>query len=223
MLLPIHIEEHSHCMMSLEFKLKDKCKEGRLDIQSVGGNKLFWDRSPYVAQASLKHEVRLPLFPEHCGYRGVSCCRLPGVFGWTHGIDWDPCGNKDRGRRTEDCSAHSTCHLKRDQVRAGHSGQWSIPKQGDEPRKREVWQPRECSHWLWHTNASHVAVWGPWSCWQYQDQRVGGRQPMRVGLDQNERWEASMALGTFGPRGWEVGRIAKLNANIGICRFSLKT
>lgn len=35
------IEEHGHCMMSLEFKLKDKCKEGRLDIQSVGGNTLF--------------------------------------------------------------------------------------------------------------------------------------------------------------------------------------
>lgn len=55
--------------MSLEFKLKDKCKEGRLDIQSVGGNKLFWDRSPYVAQAGLKREVLLPLFPKYCGYR----------------------------------------------------------------------------------------------------------------------------------------------------------
>lgn len=32
-----------------------------------------------------------------------------------------------------------------------------------------------------------------------------------------------MTFGTFGPRGWEVDRIAKLNANIGICRFSLKT
>lgn len=30
-----------------------------------------------------------------------------------------------------------------------------------------------------------------------------------------------MALGTFGPRGWEMGRIAKLKANIGKCRFSL--
>lgn len=53
--------------VSLEFKLKDKCKEGRLDIQRIGGNKLFWDSSPYIAQASLKHEVLLPLFPEYCG------------------------------------------------------------------------------------------------------------------------------------------------------------
>lgn len=209
--------------MSLEFTLKDKCKEGRLDIQSVGGNKLFWDRSPYVAQAGLKREVLLPLFPKYCGYRGVPCCLLPAVFGWTYGFGWNPCGNKGRGRRTEDCSAHSTCRLKRDQIRARHSGKWTVPKPRDELRKREVWQPWECSRWLWHTNASNVAAWGPWSRWQHQDQRVDGRQPMRVGLDQNERWEASLALGTFGSRGWEVGRIAKLNANIGKCRFSLKT
>lgn len=151
--------------LSLEFKLKDKCKEGRLDIPSIGGNKLFWDRSPYVAQAGLEHEVLLPLFPECCGYRGIPRCLLPGVFGWTYGIGWSPCRNKDRGRRTEDWGARSTCRLKRDQVRAGHSGEWSVPKPLDKLRKREVWQPRECSRWLWHTNACHVAVWGPWSHW----------------------------------------------------------